>query len=82
MAGFAHIDPTTTFVYREHTIIYGFEKKDFCFTCFVQRGYLIGRRDSLPEGMEWAIGQHIDTLTQLGIKSKPLTLATLRKKKK
>lgn len=58
-----HLDPTTTKVYTEHTVWYGFDTGSYCFKCKVRKGYLTGRRADLPEEFNWAIGQHIDTVS-------------------
>jgi hypothetical protein len=72
--GFKHLDPTSTKVYREHTVVYGFETGCYCFTCRVQNGYLVGKRASMPKHSEWMIGQHIDVIRDFVLNLMPLRL--------
>lgn len=71
---FSHLDPTTTYIYRATTVWYGFETDSYCFKCQVRNGYLIGRRDRLPDTFSWAIGQHIDVVRNFVQTLKPLHL--------
>jgi len=75
---FQHLDPTSTYIYRENTVVYGFETDCYCFSCDVRNGYLVGKRDSLPDIFGWAIGQHIDTVRDFVRVLKPLYIKGIK----
>jgi hypothetical protein len=75
MAGkMSRLDPSATVIYREHTVLYGFETGCYCFTCRVKNGYLTGLRANMPKHSEWMIGQHIDVIAKYVLKVKPLRI--------
>lgn len=72
--GFQNLDPTSTYIYKGHTVVYAFETESYCFLCDVRSGYLTGRRCHLPDEFMWAIGQHIDTLKDFVVQIRPLRI--------